>query len=446
LKLTTALGIKRGDSLAFVGAGGKTTAMFALAREMHAPVMLTTTTHLGSWQAGLADEHFIIHSADEIKEIDVRDKKIWLLTGPEGGDQRLRSLDQDSLETLRLFCQKRQLPLLIEADGACQRNLKAPEVYEPVIPNWVDHVVVLAGLAGLGKRLRDDIVHRPEQFSILTGLPLGAPIQIEDIIKMLAAKKGGLQGIPEGCKKLLFLNQAEGVNLQAAGAKIARELMGCYDRILVGSLKQPGPKGEIFAVHSLTAGVILAAGGSERLGTPKQLLNWGGQPYILQVVKTAQAAGLSPIIVITGADHQTIADILRGYSVQVIQNPNWRTGQSTTMKMGIKILPETVDSVVFLLSDQPQISPLLIRSLIEKRSVSRKPIIGPMSAGKRCNPVLFGQETFNSLLEVSGDMGGRALFNQFAVEWVPWIDSRIKLDVDLPGDEDVLWDSYFNIS
>ncbi len=43
-------------------------------------------------------------------------------------------------------------------------------------------------------------------------------------------------------------------------------------------------------------------------------------------------------------------------------------------------------------------------------------------------------------------MGGRALFNQFAVEWVPWIDSRIKLDVDLPGDEDVLWDSYFNIS
>ena len=80
--------------------------MFALAREMHAPVMLTTTTHLGSWQVGLADEHLIIHSADEIRAIDVRDKKIWLLTGPEGGDQRLRSLDQDFLETLDCFVKK----------------------------------------------------------------------------------------------------------------------------------------------------------------------------------------------------------------------------------------------------------------------------------------------------------------------------------------------------
>jgi molybdenum cofactor cytidylyltransferase len=408
-------------------------------------VILTTTTHLGSWQSPLADEHLIIHSAKDINSINVESRQVLLLTGPQGSDHRLAGLDDDILSRVQSLCHQEKIPLLIEADGARQRNLKAPEQYEPVIPKWVDHVVVMAGLAGLGQPLRDEFVHRPEQFSKLTGLILGGTIKIEHLIKILGAKKGGMQGIPEGCKKSLFLNQAEGARLQAAGARIARELMGCYDRILVGSLKHPGVKGAIFAVHTPTAGVIFAAGGSERLGYPKQLLEWGGQPYILLVVRTAQAAGLSPIVVITGADHEVIKDVLKGYPVQVIDNPNWQAGQSTTMKIGINALPEAVDNVVFLLSDQPQISPLLIRTLIETRSVSRKPIIGPMAEGKRRNPVLFGRETFNDLLQVTGDVGGRSLFKQYPVEWIPWIDSRINLDVDHPGDKETLWNAYFNI-
>ena len=445
MNLSTALGINRGDSLAFVGAGGKTTAMFALARELEPPVILTTTTHLGSWQAPLADEHLIIRSTKDVNSINVESRQVLLITGPQGSDSRLAALNDDILLSLKAYCQQEMIPLLIEADGAQQRSLKAPEKYEPVIPKWVDHVVVLAGLAGLGQPLRDEFVHRPKLFSKLTSLPLGSTIKVEHLIKMLGAKKGGLQGIPQDCKRSLFLNQAEGAHLQAAGLRIARELMRCYDRILIGSLKYPGPKGAIFAAHTATAGVILAAGGSERLGTPKQLLEWDGKPFILQVVRTAQDAGLSPIIVLTGEDHQAITDILRGYPVQVVHNRSWRAGQSTTMKMGIGTLPKAVDSVVFLLSDQPQVSPVLIRALIELRAVSRKPIIGPMAAEKRSNPVLFGRETFNHLRQVTGDMGGRSLFNQFSVEWVPWMDSRINLDVDHPGDEEILRDSYFKI-
>jgi molybdenum cofactor cytidylyltransferase len=113
------------------------------------------------------------------------------------------------------------------------------------------------------------------------------------------------------------------------------------------------------------------------------------------------------------------------------------------MRSGLASLPDNVDSTVFLLCDQPHISPLLIRSLIERRAETRAPIVAPTTGGKRGNPVLFGRETFEALMTVTGDRGGRAVFNQFNVEWLPWVDSRIALDVDQPGDEEILYRAYF---
>jgi molybdenum cofactor cytidylyltransferase len=69
--------------------------------------------------------------------------------------------------------------------------------------------------------------------------------------------------------------------------------------------------------------------------------------------------------------------------------------------------------------------------------------VAPTTGWKRANPVLFGRETFEALMTVTGDRGGRAVFNQFNVEWLPWVDSRIALDVDQPGDEEILYRAYF---
>jgi molybdenum cofactor cytidylyltransferase len=434
MHLPGAIGLQRGEALAFVGAGGKTSAMFALARALEPPVILTTTTHLGAWQAGLADAHHILDSFEAIHRIDFELPEVSLLTRAAGEDARLGGLSEDVLALVFQRCKEMTIPLLIEADGARQRSLKAPADYEPAIPKWVTGVVVMAGLGGLGKPLDEETVHRPDVFAELSGCELGAPVRAVHLKTVLASEQGGLKGIPEDARRILFLNQAEGNRLEEIGFRLAREHLGAYDRVLVGSLRQPGQEGPIFSVHTRTAGVILAAGGSERMGRPKQLLDWCGVPFIRQIALNALEAGLAPLIAVTGADQDQVERALAGLDVICVYNPDWTEGQSTSMQAGLAALPEDIDSMLFLLSDQPQIGPNLIRQLLARFAAQRQPITAPRVRGQRANPVLFSREAFDALRQVAGDRGGRAVFDQFKVDWLDWADERILLDVDQPGD------------
>ena len=443
MNLIKAVGIGVGESAAFVGAGGKTSLMFALAREIKGQVILTATTHLGVWQADLADAHFIIQNPKDLDPgLFFKGNKV-LFTGPEGEDDRLKGLDRETIHKLQLLCKDQNLNLLVEADGARQRALKAPADYEPAIPKGIDIVVVVAGLSALGKPLDPAYVHRPKIFSSITGLRENQLISEENVVSLMKSNVGGLKDMPEGCRKTLFLNQADTETLSSKGGKIARELIDTYNQIIVGSLTRPGSTGYVQCVYSQTAGVILAAGGSERLGGPKQLLDWQGKPFIRQVAETALAGGLSPLIVITGAYHDKVAETLVDLPIQIIHNPKWEEGQSTSVRLGIHSLPEDCDSVMFLLSDQPQIPTQLISQLIEQYRQNRKIITAPMVDGQRGNPLLFNREAFPALEKINGDKGGRAVINQFKVDWLPWVDRRILMDVDQMGDYEKLKRAYF---
>jgi len=191
-------------------------------------------------------------------------------------------------------------------------------------------------------------------------------------------------------------------------------------------------------------GVILAAGGSKRLGRPKQGLTWQGKPFITHIALQALAAGLEPLKVVLGAD-QNLRDALVDLPVMLIENPDWEKGQSTSMKAGLKALPTTCDAVMFLLGDQPQVSAVLIRKLIERWIQNRSLIIAPRVGRQRGNPVLFGQETFSALLQVEGDKGGRGIIDRFDVDYVPWMDQRLLLDVDDDHDIQIMNQAYGDI-
>ncbi len=92
----------------------------------------------------------------------------------------------------------------------------------------------------------------------------------------------------------------------------------------MGSLQKPTHVESVFSVRSKVAGVILAAGGSQRLGRPKQLLDWQGQPFIAKVAQNASDAGLTPLIVVTGAESEAVKAVLTGLPVTVVHNPDWQ--------------------------------------------------------------------------------------------------------------------------
>ncbi|NJN45038.1 MAG: putative selenium-dependent hydroxylase accessory protein YqeC, partial [Anaerolineae bacterium] len=239
------------------------------------------------------------------------------------------------MEKIRKLAERWNCPVLIEADGSRQRPLKAPADHEPVIPGFVDTVVVMAGLAGLGMPLDAEWVHRPERFSELSGLGLGIPVSGSALGEVLTHPAGGLKGIPNNARRVVMLNQADSIALQSHARGMVDGLLAGFHAVGIASLKQ----GEVFAMHERIAGVVLAAGGSKRLGQPKQLLNWHGKPFVKHVTDMALEAGLSPVFVVTGAFKDEVGEAVDGEGV-LAHNPQWEEGQSTSVQRGLEEIPK----------------------------------------------------------------------------------------------------------
>lgn len=441
IELRAALRLREAPRVAFVGSGGKTKTMFHLARELPGPVLVTATTHLGLNQAKLADQHHILNRGDDALKAfgsEMR-QNVVLLTGPQVADKRLSGLDEDLLDSLFKICEAEGWGLLIEADGSRQKPLKAPADHEPVIPDFIDTAVVVAGMEGVGKPLTEKWVHRPDRFQKLTGIAVGEPITLEGVVRVLIHPEGGLKSIPFHARAIAQLNQADDDERRSICLRLAKEIVPPYHAAITTSMANNGDR--VLAVYEKVAGVILAAGEAIRFGQPKQILEWKGTPIVRTVADTAIKAGLDPVIVVTGAYGAEVNAALDGLSVEIVHNEAWRTGQSSSLRIGIDQIPDLCGAVVFLLADQPRVTVELVRAVVDAHTLGLAPIVAPLVDGERANPVLFDRRLFVELLEISGDVGGRALFSQYPIEYITWHDRSVLMDIDTRADYDQLLDS-----
>ncbi len=429
MKLKQALRLSDTTCLALVGAGGKTTALFQLARELTPPVIVTATTHLLVDQTKLADSHWIVEEPTGLVDLEENLRGVMLVTGPVVGD-RTKGLNDQTLLRLHAVCQRHDLPLLIEADGSRQHPLKAPASHEPPIPEFVETVVVLVGLSGLGRPLTEEFVHRPDVFARLSGLAPAETITPNALLQVLTHPSGGLKNIPEQARRIVLLNQADSPELQAQAKSLADHLLKMYQSVVIASLG----RSQIHAVYEPVAGIILAAGEAKRFGQLKQILDYKGQPFVRRVTRTALTAGLSPVVVVTGANAEAVEAAVNDLPVTVARNANWQQGQSSSIQSGLRALPFQCGAAIFLLADQPQVMPTVIQALIEQHAHTLAPIIAPQVAGQRANPVLFDRLTFPDLMALSGDVGGRAILGKHQVNYLPWHDEELLLDIDTPED------------
>lgn len=445
MNLVQALRLTVPTRLALVGAGGKTTALFQISRQLQPPVIITATTHLAISQVNEADRWIIATVRDDVAHVlEQIEGQVVLFTGPDDGSGRLAGVEGHVLAQILSMADRLACPLIIEADGSRQLPLKAPAPHEPVIPAFCNQVIVVAGLSALGKPLTSDWVHRVERYCDVSGLMPGDVITTDAIAKALLHPLGGMKDIPSGARRLALLNQADMQELQSQAGLLGQQLLEGYDSVMIASLNPTGYTGEsgetqresgkVHAVYEPIAGIILAAGGAQRFGEPKLLLTWKGEAIIRHVAKTALQAGLDPVIVVSGEQVDEISRILDDLNVLLVHNPDWQSGQSTSLQAGMSALADNTGGVLFILGDQPQIPASLARALMESHAASLAPIVAPMVDGQRGNPVLFDRETFPELMALRGDTGGRPLFARYPVEWVPWHDSSVLFDIDTPDD------------
>lgn len=443
MELYRALRVSRQDIVAFVGAGGKTTAMLRLADELVAAgykVVITTTTHIYPPARGQP----LIVSSDE------SDLCRRVRAGLEQGSLIVvASATEQTPEGIRLVGVQPEFVaalrdntgadvILVEADGARGRPLKVPAAHEPVIPMAATLVVPVAGLGAVDSPLSADAIHRAERVAALTGLQPGEAITAETVAAVLRHPQGGLKGIPAGARVIALLNQADDEGRVRAGREIAGFLLQeqRFEAVCIAHLDRADQP--VRERHDRVEAVILAAGAGQRFGGLKQLALWRGQPLLGHVIEAVLASQAYGVVVVVGYEMDRVSAFVkvRWPELRIVINPHWSQGQSTSMQAGLQALRPESAAALFILADQPRLSAGVINALIQRRRETLAPIIVPTYAGQRGNPVLFDRTLFPELMAVTGDIGGRGLIQKYAdqVAWLPLSAEAAPGDVDRPED------------
>jgi molybdenum cofactor cytidylyltransferase len=185
--------------------------------------------------------------------------------------------------------------------------------------------------------------------------------------------------------------------------------------------------------------IVLAAGSSRRMGAPdKLLIRIGDQPMVRVVVDTAVAAGLSPVVVVTGPDARGVRDALEGVPAEFAEIADPSLGMSRSLAAGVTALSGyEVDAGLVLLGDMPMVTPRHIAALLDAFDpAAGRSICVPCHGGRRGNPVLWAADYFPEIEALEGDHGARRLLSAHAemVHQVPVADAGVLVDADTPED------------
>lgn len=183
------------------------------------------------------------------------------------------------------------------------------------------------------------------------------------------------------------------------------------------------------------AAIVLAAGrGTRYTGGTKMLALFAGQPLVRRAAEAALAAGLSPVLVVTGHDAVNVEAALAGLDVALVRNPGYADGMSTSLRAGFAALPSGARAAVILLGDMPGIGADLVRHLAESwAEAGEPPALVPVFAGRRGNPVVLSAALAPAVAALTGDSGAGPLLRGLdGVVSCPVEDAAVTADADTP--------------
>ncbi|RTY88678.1 nucleotidyltransferase family protein [Flavobacterium sp. RSP15] len=183
-------------------------------------------------------------------------------------------------------------------------------------------------------------------------------------------------------------------------------------------------------MENKTGIVLLAAGGSSRLGRPKQLLEFNGKTLLFHTVEQILEVS-TKAIVIMGSKNTAIEKEVD--SVLICRNPDWQKGMGSSISKGLEellLVNLDIEHCILAVCDQPHIDAAVFRSLIEKHKKTGKGIIASSYANTMGTPVLFSRKYFTELMQLSGNAGARKMIEKYKkdVDSIPFEKGAVDID------------------
>ena len=183
--------------------------------------------------------------------------------------------------------------------------------------------------------------------------------------------------------------------------------------------------------------IIIAAGRSKRLGSPKQLLDFQGKNLLQHTIDTALESQIGPVLLVLGANYEKIKSNINLNSLKVCENKHWESGMASSIICGIETLTSwqpNAEAAILMVCDQPFINVYLLTQLVKKYEETGDAIVASSYNGIKGIPALFPKKHFHELLALKGDTGARNLINSYAasLQTIPFVQGSI--DIDTPED------------
>lgn len=253
MRLKDAFGIKSGEVISLVGGGGKTTLMFALARELaRGKKLVITTTTTKILKPSSTETPLLLLEDDENKMVTLllqhmADYRHITVASEKLSSGHLRGISPTLV--IKLVELKPVSYIIIEADGAAQKSLKAPNPAEPVIPDNTSLVIPVVGIDAVGRPLTAENVFRAEIASQLIGLPLGEVISAEAVARLLTHPQGIIKGSPTKARIIPFINKVAMSGDLTRAKDLANHILikkhPQIERVVLGQAQLPEPIVEI---------------------------------------------------------------------------------------------------------------------------------------------------------------------------------------------------------
>jgi len=182
--------------------------------------------------------------------------------------------------------------------------------------------------------------------------------------------------------------------------------------------------------------IVLAAGRSRRMGIQKLLLPFGGKTVIAHIVDQLLVSHIDEVRVVVGYQRKRISRELSGRPVSIVNNSNYKSGMLSSVRCGLRDLPQQCQAVLVALGDQPSITSKLIDQMLQSFAVTEKRILVPLCRGKRGHPILFSEVYRNEILTQYDNVGLRGILNAHPddIFELTVSTSAVLSDMDCPED------------